>query len=78
MSRNTEYHLEVRLRALIEESERESQALQDQWNDGVIQYAEFIAQYLAVRSKIAERKLKLERFQEKLQRAKLTGSSSRR
>lgn len=72
MSRNTEFHLEGRLRGLIEESERESMDLQEEWQSGVIEYNEFITKYLEVRAKIAERKLKLERFQEKLQRARLS------
>ncbi len=79
MSRNTEYHLEQRLRALIEETERESGVILEQWNADVIEYSEFMPKYLAVRTKLAERKLKLDTFQEKLLQARLnTGASQSR
>lgn len=76
VSRNTEHHLEQRLRGLIEETERESEDLLGAWNDGVMEYAEFMAKYLGVRTKLAERKLKLDTFQEKLLQARLAAGAS--
>ncbi len=70
MAKNTEFHLESRLVALIDEGERDSQALVDEWRAGDVQYPEFIARYIDARTKIAERKLKLDSFREKMQRAK--------
>lgn len=70
MARNTEFHLESRLVALIDEGERDSAQLVDEWRQGVVEYAEFMRKYVETRTRIAERKLKLDSFREKMQRAK--------
>ena len=77
MTKNTEFHLESRLVGLIEEDERDSQSLIDEWRSGVVQYSEFIHRYIVIRTRIAERKLKLDSFREKMQRAKLAGAENK-
>jgi len=71
VGKNTESHLENRLVALIEEDEKLSLRIVDEWRSEQLAYSEFIIKFIEVRTRIAERKLKLDSFREKMQRAKM-------